>query len=356
VLKVLKAWSNRYFSDPQAIFFTVLVGGCLLLLMTMGKILGPVVASIIIAYLLQWVVKRLVKWRVPQWVAVVLTYCTFLGLSLSILFILWPLIWQQLIHLFEDLPTMIKTVQHFLYLLPERFPEFITQASVDNALKGFSEQMKSAGKTVLTVSLATLPAVFSAIVYIVLVPLMVFFFLKDSRKISHWFGNFLPQDTSLLRTVWKEVDEQIGNYLRGKAAEVIVVGLATYIVFYYFDLRYAILLSVLVGLSVLIPYVGIVLVTIPVVFVALFQWGLSTQLAYLLLAYGVVQTLDGAILVPLLFSEAVNLHPLAIIVAVLVFGGWWGFWGVFFAIPLAVLVKATLSAWPKKTLTTEKYA
>jgi putative permease len=67
-----------------------------------------------------------------------------------------------------------------------------------------------------------------------------------------------------------------------------------------------------------------------------------------MLAYGVIQALDGNVLVPLLFSEAVNLHPVAIIVAVLFFGGLWGVWGVFFAIPLATLVKAVLYAWPSR--------
>jgi putative permease len=62
----------------------------------------------------------------------------------------------------------------------------------------------------------------------------------------------------------------------------------------------------------------------------------------------VLQALDGYLLVPLLFSEVVNLHPVAIIIAILVFGGLWGFWGVFFAIPLATLVNAVLHAWPGK--------
>ena len=66
----------------------------------------------------------------------------------------------------------------------------------------------------------------------------------------------------------------------------------------------------------------------------------------MLLAYGVLQALDGNVLVPLLFSEAVDLHPVAIIIAVLAFGGIWGFWGVFFAIPLASLIKAVINAWP----------
>ncbi|KOO09875.1 permease, partial [Vibrio xuii] len=94
------------------------------------------------------------------------------------------------------------------------------------------------------------------------------------------------------------------------------------------------------GLSVLIPYIGAAAVTVPVAMVGLFQWGLSPDFYWLLLAYGIIQALDGNVLVPVLFSEAVNLHPVAIIIAVLVFGGLWGFWGVFFAIPLATLVKA----------------
>jgi putative permease len=106
-------------------------------------------------------------------------------------------------------------------------------------------------------------------------------------------------------------------------------------------------LSVLVGVSVLVPYIGATVVTLPVAVVAYFQWGWGTDFAVVLIVYGVIQALDGNVLVPLLFSEVVNLHPIAIIVSVLVFGGLWGFWGVFFAIPLATLVNAVLVAWPR---------
>ena len=69
---------------------------------------------------------------------------------------------------------------------------------------------------------------------------------------------------------------------------------------------------------------------------------------YVISAYTVIQFLDGNVLVPVLFSEVVNLHPLAIIVAVLFFGGLWGMWGVFFAIPLATLIQAVINAWPRQ--------
>jgi Predicted permease len=89
-------------------------------------------------------------------------------------------------------------------------------------------------------------------------------------------------------------------------------------------------------------------VTIPVLAVGWFQWGWTADFGWLALAYFVIQAIDGNVLVPLLFSEVVSLHPIAIIVAILVFGGFWGFWGVFFAIPLATLVNAVIQAWPRR--------
>jgi putative permease len=149
-----------------------------------------------------------------------------------------------------------------------------------------------------------------------------------------------------LRKIWVEMDMQVANYTRGKVLEIIIVGSVSYACFSWMELNYAALMALLVGLSVIVPYIGAVLVTLPLVMVGFFQWGLEREFYYLLLVYGIIQGLDGNVLVPLLFSEAVNLHPVAIILAVLFFGGIWGVWGVFFAIPLATLIKAIINAWP----------
>ncbi len=117
--------------------------------------------------------------------------------------------------------------------------------------------------------------------------------------------------------------------------------------FVFLDLDYAILLATLTGFSVLVPFIGAVAVTVPIALVAFVQFGWTAPFAYVFVSYGVIQMLDGNVLVPWLFSEVNNLHPVAIIVAVLFFGGVWGFWGVFFAIPLATLVTAILESWPK---------
>src|SRR5690625_8049095 len=107
------------------------------------------------------------------------------------------------------------------------------------------------------------------------------------------------------------------------------------------------LLSMMVGFSVLIPYIGAAVATLPVALVALAAFGISAGFWYVLIAYAIIQALDGNVLVPILFSEVVSLHPVAIIISVLVFGGMWGFVVVFFAIPLATLVHAVLRAWPR---------
>ena len=143
------------------------------------------------------------------------------------------------------------------------------------------------------------------------------------------------------------MDQQIANYVRGKFWEIIIVWSASFVTFTMLGLEYAMLLGVLVGLSVIVPYIGAAVVSIPVILLAWFQWGWGADFIWLTVAYLIIQALDGNVLVPLLFSEAVDLHPVAIIVAILVFGGLWGFWGVFFAIPLATLVQAVISAWPK---------
>ncbi|MET4820539.1 AI-2E family transporter [Endozoicomonas lisbonensis] len=143
------------------------------------------------------------------------------------------------------------------------------------------------------------------------------------------------------------MNSQIANYIRGKAIEIVIVGGVSFVLFALMGLNYAVLLATLVGFSVVIPYIGATVVTIPIALIGLFQWGFGQQFTILMIAYLFIQALDGNVLVPLLFSEAVNLHPVAIIIAVLVFGGFWGFWGVFFAIPLATLLKAVMNAWPR---------
>jgi putative permease len=229
--------------------------------------------------------------------------------------------------------------------IPEKYPVF-PESQIKEMLSSFNAELVKVGQKIVSLSLGSVVNAFTLLVYMVVIPLLVFFLLKDKQKILHWLVRFLPHDNALSAQVWKDVDGKMAKYIRGKMLEILIVGVATFIPLAMMGMNYAATLSLFVGLSVIIPYVGAVAVTIPVAMIAWFQWGAGPEFAYAMIAYLSVQFLDGNVLVPLLYAEVVNMHPAAIIISVIVFGGLWGLWGVFFAIPLATLVQAVINAWP----------
>jgi len=289
----------------------------------------------------------LVKQHIPETVAVAIVFLGFVSVMLALAFLLMPLLWNQLVNLVLETPRMLSSGQTWLDGLQAKYPTLITPDEIQNWISMVARELSVYGQRALTLSLASLGNVIGLIVYLVLVPILVFFMLKDREKLVKFILSMMPEKRGLMSRIWKEMDGQIANYVRGKVVEIIIVGTVAFITFAWFGLPYSALLAVLVGFSVLIPFIGAAVATIPVAAVAGFHFGLTDEFAYVLVAYGIIQALDGNVLVPILFSEAVNLHPVSIILAVLFFGGIWGFWGIFFAIPLATLLKSLVTAWPR---------
>jgi putative permease len=347
MIRIIQSWFNRYFSDPEAVLLVVLIGVGMFLVLFMGHILAPVIISVVFAYLLEWIVKALEKQGLSRLPAVLLVYAGFLTFFALLFLVLLPTLWKQIALLLSDLPTLAAKAHAPLDSLSQQFPEYFSEKQVNTLLQSIIQTAKNWGSTVLFASISSIPGILTWVVYMVLIPLLVFFFLKDRALILSWLTGFLPEKRSLVREISVEVNTQIGNYCWGKMIEILLTWLVSYIIFSLLGLKYAIVLTFLLGLSSLIPYVGVAVVTFPFACVAYLQWGWGIELVYVMSAYFVIQALLGSVIEPLLFSEALNLHPVAIILATLVFGGFWGFWGVFFAIPLATLVKAVLNAWPK---------
>lgn len=348
MLEIFEKWSNRYLFEEESVLLLVLLALSLVLLATIGDILAPLLAAIVLAYLVQGVVNLLCRLGLPPWLGFSLAFTGFMGAFFAVILGLMPLVWRQSIGLLAEVPRMVEQGRDFVDVLPARYPELFTQAQIDQMLAGLQSELGNFGQALVTKTLAGIPGFVTVAVYLVLVPIIVFFLLKDRSEIVRWLAAFLPDRRPLLNRIWAEMNVQFANYARGKVVEIIVVGAVSYASFVWLDLRYAALLALLVGLSVIIPYIGAFIVTVPVLAVALFQWGVTPEFYWVLGVYVAIQILDGNVLVPLLFSEAVNLHPVAIILAVLFFGGIWGLWGVFFAIPLATLTKAVIYAWPRR--------
>jgi putative permease len=346
MIPIIRTWIDRYFHNEEAVLVVVLLSLSFFIIWSMGDVLGPVLAAIIIAFLMQGIVNTLKVKGLPHWSAVSVALCFLISVMVGALLFMIPALWEQTLRLTKELPRMITQGRDLLLHLPEAYPSLVSEEQVEQLIRHASTRLASMGQLVVSFSVANLPILLTALLYMILVPLLVFFFLKDSRQMLAWVGSLLPAERPVMNKIFAEMNQQIANYVRGKATEILVVGAVSYVCFTILGLDYAILLGLAVGLSVVIPYIGAVLVTIPVLLIGFFQWGWGYELLYLSIVYFVIQALDGNVLVPLLFSEAVKLHPTAIILSVLVFGGLWGFWGVFFAIPLATLVKAVINAWP----------
>lgn len=344
---ILKSWVERYFSDEEALILLVVLVAGFAAIIWFGRMLAPFFTALVIAFLLQGVVGALTRRGLPHLLAVILVFLAFISVLLTLAFILMPLIWNQLVGLVQETPRMFASGQSWLDELQTRYPNIITPDQMQNWIGVASREISQLGQRALTLSLASLGNIMSLIIYLVLVPILVFFMLKDRDVLVGFMLSLLPQKRTLLSRIWREMDNQIANYIRGKFIEIIIVGTVTFFTFAFFGLPYTALLAVLVGFSVLVPYIGAAVATLPVAAVAGFHFGLSEQFVYVLVAYGVIQALDGNVLAPVLFSETNNIHPVSIIVAVLFFGGVWGFWGIFFAIPLATLLKALIYAWPR---------
>jgi putative permease len=347
VRDVLRSWGKRFFYDEETVFFALLLLGVFSVVIFFGKILLPFFIALVIAFLLQGLVGLLLRMRLPRIVAVLVSFCIFLGFSAGVLIWLLPLLWEQLVDLIKELPSILRMIQEWFLALQEAYPQVLSEEYVGNLLSEITKELRQAGQLVLSFSMANIPNLVAWLIYLILVPILVLFMLKDQRKLMSMVTSLLPSKRVLLEKIWIEMDSQIANYVRGKVIEIIIVGVVSWIVFVMFKLRYAELLALMVGISVVVPYVGASVVTIPVTLVALFQFGWSSTFAWVVVAYMIIQILDGNVLVPLLFSEVVNLHPVSIILAVLFFGGIWGFWGVFLAIPLATLFKTIFLSWPR---------
>ena len=338
---------RKIFSSEETLVFALLLTGAFLTLFFFGNILTPFLVSIIFAYLLVGMQKRLEEYGLNSTLALILTYSFFLLLGIALMVWLVPLVYQQLQSLILEIPKWVNSFMIFVQNIPEKYPDLISSDQITTFLQSLSGQITAISEDFLKASIAGIQNTVTIAINLVLLPILVFFFLFDRESIISGFLSVLPNKRAMLQNVWIEMDDQLSNYARGKAIEIIIVGLVAAVIFMYFDLQYVALLSVLVGFSVLIPFLGAFIVTLPVAVLGLLQFGLTFDFWLLMGLYVILQMLDGYLLVPILFSDAVKLHPVIIMLAVFIFGGMFGFWGIFFAIPIATLIKAIWNSWPE---------
>ena len=290
--------------------------------------------------------KKIQSYNISEKISLVITFSIFIVIGAALVIWLVPLLYTQLQAFVIDVPNLINNFRDFISELPSKFPDLVSSDQITIFFQAVSEEISAIAQNIVKTSISSIQSAITVLLYIILFPILVYFFLFDRKNIIDGFLKVIPGKREMFTSIWTEMDVQLSNYVRGKTIEIFIVGIAAAIIFSSLGLRYSALLSVLVGLSVIIPYVGAFLVTIPVVVIGLLQFGLGTQFTILISLYLLLQALDGNLLVPIIFSETLKLHPVIIILAVFIFGSMFGFWGVFFSIPIATFIKAVWNAWP----------
>ena len=342
VNKVLK----NIFNNEETIIFSLAILLFFLVISFFGSILTPFIISMVVAYLLVGMQKKIQSYDVSANVSLIITFSVFIITGAALLIWLVPLLYIQLQAFILDVPNLINNFLDFVSELPAKFPDLVSSEQISIFFQAVSEEASVIAQNIVKSSISGIQSAITFLLYIILFPILVYFFLFDRKNIIDGFIKIIPGKRQMLTNIWAEMDIQLSNYVRGKTIEIFIVGIAAAIIFVSLGLKYSALLSVLVGLSVIIPFVGAFLVTIPIVIVGLLQFGLSTEFYLLIGLYLLLQALDGNLLVPIIFSETVKLHPVVIILAVFIFGSMFGFWGVFFSIPIATFIKAVWNAWP----------
>ena len=345
MINFLKNFFDRYFYDDEqyAALFILSIG--IVILYFLGGIIAPVLVSVLIAYILNGLMSFMEEKGNSRILSLSVTLFVF-GLFYLSIFLFLPFLSRQILLLVSDIPQIYESVNLFL---SNQLSGYALQSNqLDEVIINAFSYIPTLFQNALLQLNSGFSAVMNALLYLIIVPFLVFFLLKDRDIFMNYAKILLPKKKNLLTKIWKDLNIQLYGYLRGKGLEMIIVALVTGFVFYFQGVNYSIILAILVGLSVLIPYVGAILVTIPVVLIGLFQWGLDSSFYIFITSYLIIQALDGNVLMPLLLGREVKLHPVVIITAVLIFGGIWGFWGLLLAIPIATFLRAIMVAWPTR--------
>ena len=337
---------KRIFSNEETIIFSLIILTTLIIFSFFIEVLTPFIISIIVAYLLVGLQKKIESYNISESLANVLAFSIFIVVGAAMFTWLIPLLYVQLQLFVMDIPRLFSDFMNFVSTIPATFPDLVNSDQISVFFQAVSSELTSITQNLVKSSISGIQSTITVLLYIILFPILVYFFMFDRKNIIEGCLKIIPGNRAMLSQVWSEMDVQLSNYVRGKVLEIFIVGVAAAILFASFGLNYGALLAVLVGLSVLIPFVGAFSVTIPIVIIGLLQFGLGTQFYLLVGLYLLLQFIDGNLLVPIIFSEAVKLHPIIIILAVFLFGSMFGFWGVFFSIPLATFIKAVWNAWP----------
>jgi len=175
---------------------------------------------------------------------------------------------------------------------------------------------------------------------LILSPILVFFMLHYKRDIIAGITGWLPPSRrEPILELGREINASIGGYIWGQLIVSLIVAILSTAALFFLDVDYAVFNGIFAGLASILPFVGVILATIPALFFAYVKFQSGLAMLKVIAAFSAIYFLEGYVIKPLVFKEAMDLNPLVTIIVVMAFGELLGFWGILLAIPIAAAIK-----------------
>jgi len=317
------------------------IAGIVVTIVALLHWLGPILTPFLIGAMLAYFGTPAVNWaqrrRIPRTLGTLLVVVFILLLVLALLVVLYPLVQSEVVQLSRRLPELAVALN--AQLAPWLADKLGIEIQLDvAAVKKFIAENVANAQNISLRLVAGVKAggtlLLAIIVNIVLIPVVMFYLLRDWNKIVKRIDELLPRRwLPTVRTLAREIDRVLAEFLRGQLSVMGVLAVYYVIGLSLAGLKFAIPIGVLTGLLVFVPYVGFGLGFVLGVLSALLQWNGWPGFIAVLSVYGIGQLLEGYVLVPWLVGDRIGLHPLAVIFALLAFGHLFGFAGVLLALP-----------------------
>jgi len=333
-------------ADPRLwawLAIALVVGG---LLYVLSPILAPFLAGAILAYVLNPLVGRLTGRYLPRIVAAALVLLFVLALVVALALVILPLLIKELRMMSEQLPAFLAWVNQTLApWLKEKFAiEF--QLDIDT-VKQMAGGFLAGNQDLVPALLGSLKiggmALLAFLVNILLVPVVLFFLLRDWNDLVKRVDAMIPRHLhKRARSILAEIDAVLAEFLRGQLIVMLVMSVFYSTALWIAGLEFALPIGVITGLLVIVPYIGAATGILLGIVAAAMQFGTIEGVAWVALAFAIGQALEGMVVTPLLVGERIGLHPVAVIFALLAFGQIFGFFGVLLALPASAALLVTL--------------
>lgn len=300
------------------------------------KLFAPFIISCLIAYLLYPIIEKLRDHNINRTFAILFIYIIFFGGTIYLVYHVYPNAIAQLQDFSEHLPqlfTMYEEIINNLYVSTSFLPEV-----VHDKMDIFFTRMETSIEQVVERFVGGFTKIYELIVILTVIPVLVFYFLKDYNKIKTYIKKFIPiKYQQVSSELFHAIDHSLGSYIRGQLLISLSVSLMTWVIFQFLGMKYTILLAIIMGITNFIPYFGPIIGAVPAVAIAL---TISSKLVvFVLIAVLGVQLIENNLISPFIMGKSINIHPIAIIFALLLGGQLKGILGMLLAVPLLTILK-----------------